>query len=373
MRNYRLVAALAALCLVAVPAIAQGAQPPDQPGNSEHGRAMAERQRADHPGAGYAFDEHGRCHTSWEDVADPGTCVHADYLEPDDPETSNPVVTDPAVDAYSQNYLNDLATGQAYCNGPSPGNRVRVLYVTTVARGSRYTTLKPILQEKAELADSMLFESAQETGGKRHIRYTCNTPPAPLPVLDTEDQIEIHQVTLPNVADNSWTDFARELRAAGYNNSNRKYLAYVDWLECCKADGTRSSSIAGRGEIKDDSTYGQTNLNNLGNRIAAVYLPACEATCWATTALHEVVHTMGGVQDDAPRHDAQNYWHPRDEYDRLAYGSNTYVASACSSPALEYRLDCNDNDYFNTNPPSGSYLRQYWNVARNQFLVGGGV
>lgn len=367
MRNLRLFVALAAFALCAVPAIAQGAQPPDQPGNSEHGHAMAAQQQEDHPGAGYSFDPHGRCHTSWEDRADPGTCVHADYV---DPGVSAPTV-DPAINTYTQNYLADLSSGQAYCNGSTPGYRVRVLYVTTAARGSRYSSLKSTLQDKAELADSMVFESAQQTGGKRHIRYTCTTPPAPLPILETEDQIEVHEVILPNAADNSFDATVRELRAAGYNNSNRKYMVFADWKECCNADGTRRNDVGGRGEIKDDSTYGQTNQNNLGNRIGVTYLQVCD-NCWGTVALHELIHTMGGVQDDAPRHDGQNYWHPRDEYDIMAYGNNTYVGSGCGSTDLNYRLDCNDNDYFHTSPATGTYLRQNWNVARNQFLVGGG-
>jgi hypothetical protein len=364
-RNTRLVAALAAIVMCAAPAIAQGAQPPEGPGNSEFGQAMAAQQQHDHPGGGYVFDPHGRCHSSWEDPGDPGTCVHADYH---DPGVSTPVV-DPPINVYSQNYLTDLSTGQAYCNGPNPGYRFRVLYVTTVARGSRYASLRPTLQDAAENADSMVFESAQQSGGKRHIRYTCVTPPAPLPVLESEEQIEIKEVVLPNAADNSFDATVRELRAAGYNNSNRKYIAFVDWKECCNADGTRRNTVAGRGEIKDDSSYGQANLNNLGNRIGVMYLPVC-TDCYASVALHEMVHTMGGVQDDAPRHDGQNYWHPRDEYDRMAYGSNTYVG--CSNTANEYRLDCNKNDYFNTSPATGTYLRQNWNVARNQFLVGGG-
>ena len=43
----------------------------------------------------------------------------------------------------------------------------------------------------------------------------------------------------------------------------------------------------------------------------------------------------------------------------------------CSNPALdETLLDCNHDDYFNTNPTAGNYLTSYWNPANNQFLTG---
>lgn len=41
----------------------------------------------------------------------------------------------------------------------------------------------------------------------------------------------------------------------------------------------------------------------------------------------------------------------------------------CASPAQEHLIDCNGDDYFNVNPPIGSYLADHWNVADSMFLI----
>lgn len=333
------------------------------PSQAEQGLGNArEAQRHAHPGGGHAFHESGPCEGAWASPETPGVCVHADFV---DPEVSN--LGADAIETFSTNYQNELL-GPDYCSGPTPGNRFRVLYVTTGDRSNRYSTVKDTLQEKMELADYYLYESARQTGGTRHLRYVCDTSVLVTP-LTAEDRIVIDNVTLPNSADDSYDDTKRALRNAGYNNSNRKYIAFVDWKECCNADGSRKDNVGGRAEIWADDRFGQDNPNNNGNMIGVMYLRAC-TNCEASIALHEMVHNLGGVQKTAPRHDGQNTFHPRDEYDRMAYGGNTWVR--CTDTAQEYRLDCADDDYFHTSPSSSSYLGTKWNVARNRFLVGGG-
>ena len=308
-------------------------------------------QKAHHPGQGHHFQETGECAGAWIDHSN-RTCTHADMAD-------STAVLD-VVEVFESAYLAELASGEAYCKGDTPGNRFRVLYVTTKDRSNRYATLLTKLREKSELADYYLWKSAKQTGGSRHLRFACTAA----------GNIDIANVTLPNSADDSWEQTKAALRTEGYNNGNRKYIAFLDWRECCDANGNRTD-VGGRSEIKDNDMKGQDNPNNDGNRISGVYLPAAKDG-EASVMLHEAAHNLGGVQKSAPRHDGQNTYHPRDERDRLAYGGNTYVAEACENSTLEFRLDCNDNDYFNTSPPNGSYLDGHWNAARNRFLVGGG-
>lgn len=318
---------------------------------------MSEEQREAGPGHGHSFAESGACAGSWRDEQT-GTCVHADVSSGLDS------LLDDGTETYDLLYTADITNGEAYCKGDSPGNRVRVLYVTTPAREDRYSTLVGTLRGKAERADYWIWKSARETGGSRHVRYVCQSD---------NKTIDITKVVLDNAADNSWSNTKTYLRNAGYNLSYRKYVAFVDWKECCNADGTRKDNICGRGEIYDNDSAAQSNPNNGGNMIAGIYLRAANCVnAWGKTTMHEIGHVLGAVQKSAPRHDGQNTFHPRDEYDRMAYGSNTFIATGCGDTMLDKRFDCNDNDYFHTSPASGTYLSNYWNSARNKFLVGGG-
>src|SRR5207248_4842237 len=86
---------------------------------------------------------------------------------------------------------------------------------------------------------------------------------------------------------------------------------------------------------------------------------------------HELGHNLGAVNDSAPN--SSKAGHCLDEYDVMCYndsgGLKTHVV--CTDRAHDQRLDCNHDDYYNTNPSPGSYLTNHWNVADNQFLIHG--
>src|SRR5918998_3249805 len=67
-------------------------------------------------------------------------------------------------------------------------------------------------------------------------------------------------------------------------------------------------------------------------------------------------------------------WHCVDAHDVMCYSDSPYFPDMhvlCPDGNHENRLDCNHDDYFHTNPPSGSYLASHWNVANNRFLIAG--
>ena len=307
------------------------------------------------PGPGFEFAHSGYCKGTWRNTSK-GSCTHVDHA------SSGELEVDDEADVYDPTYALELLAegGPAYCDD-APDYKTRVLYIVTQSQVTldqdRYEALRDVLRTKAERSTYWIWKSAKQTGGVRHVRYVCNE----------RDDILIDRLILPNSADSSFSALSSAVAAAGYNNVNRKYLAFVEWRERNATTGMRSDTACGTGEIYDNDAAGQANPNNSGNMFGAVYLRAAYCQAWAKTAMHEFGHLLGGVQFSAPNNAAGH--HVKDDWDRLGKGETTLV---CPDATQDKRYDCNDDDYFNTSPPSGSYLDTKWNTARNRFLVGGG-
>lgn len=86
---------------------------------------------------------------------------------------------------------------------------------------------------------------------------------------------------------------------------------------------------------------------------------------------HELMHNFGAVQATAPRHDGANAYHPRDERDLMAYGTNTYSRCGISFGGVE-DVDCGEDDYFGWRGTvvGSNYLSTHWNTGDcwNRFI-----
>ena len=230
------------------------------------------------------------------------------------------------------------------CSGTGrDGNRVQVLYVHDSV--SRLSAISPILRNEVANVDDVFALSARQTGGERRVRWVRDAACAPV----------IKDVTLPGSA--LGVDFfatITALKKLGYDAANRKYLMFAD-----------ANAFCGIGTVYDDQAV-KGNLNDGGNASYA----RVDANCWSTghsIAAHELTHTLGGVQGNAPH--ATKRGHCYDESDLMCYDDRSGIAmrSVCP-PSQEQLLDCRHDDYFTTAPAVGSYLARSWNIAGSSFL-----
>ena len=280
-------------------------------------------------------------------------CTHGNDAPPAGVDTTEPVSTNELFlarfgETAAQTEMTEptvAATSRVACIGDGKtGPRVKVLYARASDTSSRYSDVLPLLRQYAADADDAIHASAGQRGEGRRVRYVTNS----------SCEVAVSSVTLSRSGDDSFSNMRDELRAKGYNSPNRKYLVFMD----------ASVGICGLGEVyKDERPGGDENMNNRGFAMFA----RVDTACWPYAATHELLHTLGGVQDGAPNTTA--YQHCRDERDVLCYvdAPSTSVFVACSS-ALDTQVDCNHNDYFNPNPASGNYLATHWNTADSRYL-----
>ncbi len=265
--------------------------------------------------------------------------------------THGPDIAPPGVTAAEQDAPAVFQVGsddKAVCDGDgTSGKRIQVLYVYSST--DNFDEYVGSFRYWAAEADRVYQDSAKRTGGQRYLRF----------VHDENCTISVRKVKVSAYANTEGEIFAleEELTSKGYGRSDRKYLVFQD---------SGSYYYCGIGLMWPDDSAASTNRNNRTSALAAIY-----NGCWAdgTTAAHELGHALGAVQESAPH--ATPYGHCWDEWDIMCYedGTTHAMETRCSGYVTNDRLlDCNNDDYFNTNPPSGSYLKTHWNMAMSDWL-----
>ncbi|MEV0136131.1 hypothetical protein AB0H83_47805 [Dactylosporangium sp. NPDC050688] len=341
------VAAVAAIGLVGINAFAGTALAGDRAGR----RADLTAVPANDAARGLVYDglqrrPAGPCGSTLLEVkgTSPVMCTHG----PDAPPAGLSVAT--SVPALAAAAAPAAAQSLAVCEGDgTSGRRVEVLYIH--GSTSRYAQYLETFRTLAEGVDTIFNESAKETGGERHVRYVTETVNGACRPVVRDVQIADSALHA-----NDWAPLLNAVKAAGYNRTDRKYLQFVDADVYC-----------GIGGLAGDTRKSDANRSNSGPEYARA-----DNGCWtAGVAAHELGHTLGAVNNNAPN--ASGYGHCTDEWDVMCYkdGDNVVVRTVCTNRSHDDRLDCNHDDYYSTNPPAGSYLSQYYNVADNLFLIKG--
>jgi hypothetical protein len=233
------------------------------------------------------------------------------------------------------------------CSGTGrDGNRVQVIYAVEAGSTDRYAQLLTSLRSWVADVDDTFAASAERTGGGRRVRWVHQDC---VPVIKRE--------VLPAGALNGFNATISALKARGYDSPTRKYLVFAD-----------ASQLCGVANLYADSA--KTGNANDG---AYPQYARVDSPCWAfergwhSVAAHEVMHMLGGIQDDAPHSTQAGHCH--DETDVMCYddgGTASGMLDVCTGS--EDLFDCRNDDYFHTNPAAGSYLARSWNPADSSFL-----
>ena len=237
------------------------------------------------------------------------------------------------------------AAGTVACIGDGvTGPRVQLVYAHAANVAGRYATVLPLLRQYAADADDIINVSAGRVGEGRRIKFVTNDACAP----------QVTNVTVSSTGDDSFGNMVTELRNMGMTSPDRKYLVFAD----------AAVGICGLGEVYMNDRGDELNPNNSGRPQYA----RVDTSCWQYAAAHELIHTLGGVQNTAPN--SSGAGHCTDEVDVMCYKdtSTTVTRQVCTRNG---QVDCNNNDYFHPNPPANSYLANKWNVARSRFLAAG--
>jgi len=287
------------------------------------------------------------CPQAWTVIGKPGLCTHGPDTAPAGVDVTQHRGTADLVastDEGSATASSSSASVPCYGDGVT-GKRVQIVYAHAADVPDRFSDIADSIVHWTANADRVFSDSAAETGGVRHVRW----------VTDAGCHLVVQRVQLSTTGDDSYGNTVNELESVGLNRTDRKYLVLVDANVYC-----------GIASLYQDDSASLTNVNNSGGGYARV-----DNACWGLAnpiEAHEVMHLLGGVQNSAPH--STGAGHCTDRYDRMCYADSSTVTTTFTCPDYSHErlFDCNHDDYYSTNPPSGSYLATHWNTASSSFL-----
>lgn len=146
--------------------------------------------------------------------------------------------------------------------------------------------------------DDIYNTSAAQLGGTRFVRWVTDA-------VGGGCQASIVPVSMTSATMSTFGTMTNALQALGYNRADRTYLTFA-----------LNSTFCGIGSVQPDSSPGAANASN---GMTPEYARVDNGQgCWsATTAAHEIGHTLGAAQLDAPH--TTGGWHCSDENDIICY------------------------------------------------------
>jgi hypothetical protein len=244
----------------------------------------------------------------------------------------------------------------------SDGRRVQVVYAYESGRANDLAYKEATIRNEIANIDDVFALSSAKTGGGKRVRWAADTNCLPQIATAVVPAGSISNAGSTGTnAGAYWDALKANLANAGFGRADRKYLVFAD-------APAANPGICGLGDSYLDSRP-TGNYNDYYAAQYGVVFQACFAASAndSTYAGHELVHTLGAVQGNAPN--ASQYGHCTDDAELMCYpdGSTTPMRQVCAA-THEPLLDCNNDDYFSTNPATGSYLATNWNTANSSYL-----
>lgn len=270
-----------------------------------------------------------------------GRCTHGPDAAPPVPPARAPL---PAREA-------SRATPASECDGDgTSGFRIQVLYTRSTAQDNRFAASLDEIRAATADADAILRDSSLTAGAAEAMGFHF--------VQNGACDIDVLNVPLSPAAMLDFDTTIIELQRLGFDRIDRIYLIFAD---------TRAAGICGIGTQWPDDRASPNNANNRGPSFARA-----DDLCWdGHTAAHELMHTLGAVQDSAPNSSLGG--HCIDEYDVMCYSDEPFepeMEIVCTPEGtFEARFDCGNDDYFDPASPFTGYLATHWNTANNWFLT----
>ncbi len=226
---------------------------------------------------------------------------------------------------------------------------IQVLYARAFDDVDGYAFWLPRIHNMVDEANGHFHDAGVATGAGLDLNVKCVGGVVDVPNLVLR--------TPKTVAE--FATIVLELQALGYTDPHAKYWIFYDDPGAC--------TCGGLGNIESDARLKEDNRNN-GK--AAPMFAADFGYDSTRIMLHELGHTMGAVQNSAPRTTGAH--HCTDGNDIMCYNDGgpqawKYTRAAC---ILEV-WDCNRDDYFHAAPAAGTYLAGNWNTASplNRFIT----
>lgn len=283
------------------------------------------------------------------------------------------------------------ATAKVPCYGDgTTGPRVQMIYGYHDGIPNRAKKVVPQIQK--QMAPRMqAVINAQSLGQDKGIRFAMTKGCKAIDVKVIEFPESVQNQTNPLDPGGQLGRAANFLAAKGMDRDDRKYVIMWDGYNG-PACGIGEAAIGLPGVTSAPVSPLADGLPTVGGRtapaagfvrnVAAKYSmvfnhaggkngPSCFETGMSgvRTTLHELFHTLGAVQLDAPNADTG---HCTDAPSIMCsggvegYGLGIQIP-ACAKVLVE-TLDCGMNDYWNPSPRAGSYLSTNLNIARSQFF-----